>query len=223
MANSTELFHHMIAELPAPIELTSSTTLDDVIAATILDNPLADDMNGTPSTSEPDAYLDHLLTSLLNDPPIQEQTTPVTSLTKSFMCGSPCPDNRYNNSLTGFASPTPINHTTSVAELQSLLRSETKRNTMPSSLLKTVQPPRIQLNTVSNRELQLQQRFHQLEFIYPAEIQQLSSFYRYQSALLETNRFQSLQQYTNYPFYYSSLNSYYDNHLHLIIDRVEVL
>jgi hypothetical protein len=48
-----------IQELPAPIELTSSTTLDDVIAATIIDNPLADDMNGTPSTSEPDAYLDH--------------------------------------------------------------------------------------------------------------------------------------------------------------------
>lgn len=216
MADSTELFRHMMAESPAPIELTSSTTLDDVIAATILDN-----LNGTPSTSEPDAYLDHLLTSLLNDTPTQEQTTPVTSHTKSFMCGSPCPDNRFTNSLTGFASPTPINHTTSVAELQSLLRSETKEDTMPGSLLQTVQPPRI--HTVSNQELQLQQQFRQLEFIYPAEIQQLSSFYRYQSALLETSRFQSLQQYTNYPFYYASLNSYYDNHLHLIIDRVEVL
>jgi hypothetical protein len=33
----------------------------------------------------------------------------------------------------------------------------------------------------------------------------LSSFYRYQSALLETSRFQSLQQYTNYPFCSSRL------------------
>lgn len=197
MADTVDYYWQTTPESPAPMKLTCTTTLDDVITATILDSTLAINSNSIAPISDSDISLDSILNSLLSDPPIEEQIAPAKTHTQPLNCSSPCPDSRVNTSLTGLGSPAAINHT-------------------------TFQPSRIQLLSVHNRELQLKQKLQKLEFIYPDQIQQLSSFYRYHSALVETSRFQCLHQCSLDPFYYNSLNSYYDDQLHLIIDRVEV-
>lgn len=197
MADTVDNYWQTTPESPAAMMLTSSTTLDDVITATILDNPTANNSSMIAPISDPDISLDSILNSLLSDPPIEEQLAPAKTHTWSLNCSSPCPDSRFNSSLTGLGSPATNNHT-------------------------AFQPSRLHLLSVHNRELQLQQKFQKLKFIYPDQIQQLSSFYRYQSALVETSRFQCLHQCSLDPFNYNSLNSYYDNQLDLIIDRVEV-
>lgn len=192
-----DYFWQTTPESPAPMKLTSSTTLDDVITATILDSTPAINSSMIAPISDSDISLDSILNCLLSDPPIEEQSAPANTCTLPLNCYSPCPDSRFNTSLTGLGSPATNNHT-------------------------AFQPSRLQLLSVYNRELQLQQKFQKLKFIYPDQIQQLSSFYQYHSALVETSRFQCLHQCSLDPFNYNSLNSYYDNQLHLIIDRVEV-
>ncbi|CAC5388859.1 unnamed protein product [Mytilus coruscus] len=214
-------------ESPAAMNITSTSTLHDVIKATILDNPPLDEMAMTALRSNPDAYLDTLLNSLLNDPPTQ-QTTPkqtkkaAPTQTQPTTCSSPCPDSRLSESLTNLlGSPTPITQHVSATELQTLIKSDVKTKSTPSTQLQPQQPTTANLHSVNNREFQLQQRFLLLQYSFPVQIQQLSSFYRYQSAIIQTSHFQALQQYSNYPCYYGSLNSYYDNQLHHIIDKVE--
>ena len=217
MSSHIDFLYQTIPESPAPMKVTSTTTLDDVIATTIFDNspPQADDITRTTS-GDPDAYLDSLLNSLLNSTPAKEKTTPAKPV-------SPCPDSRLDISLSHFLpSPTPTNRHACVTELQSLLRTEVQKDQTSNSLIQTVQSPAIQLCSINNREIQLQQRFSQLQFSYPTEIQELSTFYRYHSAMVETSRFQELYQFSQYPGYHHLLHSYYDNQLHLIIDRVEV-
>ncbi|XP_076104608.1 uncharacterized protein LOC143073160 [Mytilus galloprovincialis] len=210
----------------AAMYITSTSTLHDVINATILDNPPLDDMAMTSLRSNPDAYLDTLLNSLLNDPPTQQAVTPEQTQeaapTQPPTCSSPCPDSRPSESLTNLlGSPTPTTQRVSATELQTLIRSDLKTQSTPSTQLQTQHPTTINLHSINNREFQLQKRFHLLQNSFPVQIQQLSSFYRYQSAIIQTSHFQALQQYSNYPCYFASLNSYYDNQLHHIIDKVE--
>ncbi|XP_069129446.1 uncharacterized protein [Argopecten irradians] len=61
--------------------------------------------------------------------------------------------------------------------------------------------------------------FKKLHSVHGDEIQQLSSFYRYQSGAVEMERLQNLQD--SPTTYHPSINSYYDDQLNCIMDRVE--
>ncbi|XP_069134267.1 uncharacterized protein [Argopecten irradians] len=61
--------------------------------------------------------------------------------------------------------------------------------------------------------------FKKLHCVHGDVIQQLSSFYRYQAGAVVMERLQNLRD--SPATYHPSINSYYDNQLNLIMDRVE--
>ncbi|CAG2245069.1 PBX2 [Mytilus edulis] len=173
-------------KFPAAMNITSTSTLHDVINATILDIQPLDDMAMTALTANPDAYLDTLLNSLLNDPPTQQAVTREQAPTEPPTCSSPCPDSRLSESLTNLlGSPTPTTQHVSATELQKLIRSDVKTKSTPSTQLQTQYSTTTNLHSVNNRESQLQKRFHLLQNSFPVQIQQLSSFYQCSLAALE--------------------------------------
>ncbi|OWF48639.1 cell wall protein DAN4-like [Mizuhopecten yessoensis] len=146
------------------------------------------------------------------------QTTP---LNKSTTASNPISESRPDSifGLLSSTSPpsTPLLNHPFFCELRSVLLDECKKSATPNSLLSTFQPK--SYSTVSDRERRLQQMFKRQHSTHGDEIQQLSSFYRYQAGAVEMERLQNLQD--SAPTYHPPVNSYYDNQLHLIMDRVE--
>ncbi|XP_076104616.1 uncharacterized protein LOC143073162 [Mytilus galloprovincialis] len=138
-------------KFPAAMNITSTSTLHDVINATILDIQPLDDMAMTALTANPDAYLDTLLNSLLNDPPTQQAVTREQAPTEPPTCSSPCPDSRLSESLTNLlGSPTPTTQHVSATELQKLIRSDVQTKSTPYTQLQTQYSTTTNLHSVNN-------------------------------------------------------------------------
>ncbi|XP_033751642.1 uncharacterized protein LOC117335626 [Pecten maximus] len=158
-----------------------------------------------------------------------EQTTPARdtkdlSLTSCEpVYTSPGVDSRFNDSLTGLlGSPppdSPLAKNPFFGDLQAILVNDCREDMLPQTLLATMttQPQ----PDVFNREQDLQERFNRLTDNFPEDVKQLSSFYRYQAALVETERFRSLHTQNYAADYQRSLNLHYDSQLHQIMTRVE--
>lgn len=168
--------------------------------------------------------------SCLYETPTSVMVTPTTKRQADSLQStpyfSPMCDNRFNDSLTGLlGSPPPDSPLASnpfFSDLQSILANDCKSSikTMPDSLMNsmTTQPQ----PDVFYREQLLQRRFTKLETRFPQDIKQLSNFYRYQAAIVETDRFRSVHQQSSYSTdYQRSLNRYFDTQLHQIMERVE--
>lgn len=213
---------------PLPVEIT----LKDIIAATILPestnsatdqtyNSASDSTtpDNAPSTTDDDED-EALAAAILAEAIAQEleTTTPNTQMSYSAT-SSPVCETRLSDSLFDLlGSPPPekpLHHNPVFSELQSLLKSE---QTLPETLMKLLQPK----TSVFSREQQLQHQFTKLESHNQTDVHQLSSFYKYQSAVTETERYQSLHQHATKPHLRDSINTHYDEQLHKIIDRVEV-
>ncbi|XP_069131621.1 uncharacterized protein [Argopecten irradians] len=156
-----------------------------------------------------------------------EQTTPARDPKNQALCEpvytSPGVDSRFNDSLSGLlGSPppdSPLAKNPFFSDLQATLINDCREDMLPQSLLATMttQPQA----DVFNREQDLQERFNQLSNTFPEDVQQLSSFYRYQAAVVETERFRSLHLNNYSTDYQRSLNLHYDSQLHQIMTRVE--
>lgn len=203
------------------IDITPTTTLQDIIAATI--QPEAHQATYSITNSPTDDDDETLATAILAEATAQkdEVTTPITQKTNSVT--SPASETRLADSLIGLlGSPPPekqLNHNPAFSELQSLLKSELKQQTIPETLLKLLKPK----TSIFTREQQLQHRFTKLESYYPTQVQQLSSFFKYQSAVIETERYQSLHMHATKPNLRDSINAQFDEQVHKAINRVEVI
>ena len=155
--------------------------------------------------------------------------TPVNSRSRSLSeaCtiddSSPLGESRFNISLSSlFGSPladSPLSNNPFFSDLKSILESDCKNNDYPVKLFDTLS--RKQNQDVYSRERNLQAKFSSLQTKYPEEVRRLSSFYRCQSAEVETERFRELHG-ENVPVSYRNfLNDYYDDQLHKIMNRVE--
>lgn len=155
----------------------------------------------------------------LLQPVKQEQITPITNRTISVTKNSsPMFDTRYGEPLSSLlGSPTLANPLFS--DLQTLLANDCSQDLLPTTLLDTVNSP--PGNNIYKRECQLYARFKMLEKKHSDQINELSSFYRYQSSVLETERYDVLNNETFSDSYKDYLNIYYDTEICKIIDRVE--
>ena len=136
---------------------------------------------------------------------------------------SPLGESRFNISLSSLlGSPladSPLSNNPFFNDLKSILESDCKNSDYPIKLFETLKPGQPQ--DVYTRERNLQSKFSSLQSRYPDEVRNLSSFYRCQSAEVETERFRQLHG-DNVPTSYRNyLNDYYDDQLHKIMDRVE--
>ena len=179
-----------------------------------------DNLGSTTSTNQSCLY--ETPTSAMVTPTAKRQADSLQS-TPYF---SPMADNRFNDSLTGLLGSPPPDSPLAInpffSELQSVLANDCKSSIkyMPDSLMNsmTTQPQ----PDVFYREQLLQRRFTKLVTRFPQDIKQLSNFYRYQAAIVETDRFRSLHQQSSYSTdYQRSLNRYFDTQLHQIMERVE--
>ncbi|KAL5017792.1 hypothetical protein ScPMuIL_003514 [Solemya velum] len=123
-----------------------------------------------------------------------DYVTPTTTRTHSlsstdsdtngdYRCGEPF----FN--LLSTPPDSPLSTNPFFDNLKTSLAEEFKEYGLPSSLLSLV-PKRIDIPT---REQKLHTRFNKLSDTYPDAVHQLSGFYKYQTALVETERFQTLQ------------------------------
>lgn len=160
----------------------------------------------------------------------QDPATPVGKGQMTYSkFDSPGIDSRFTESLTNLlGSPppdSPLSKNPFLGDLQALLTRECKREIVPQSLF-GMQGSNKENNenktlNVFERERNLQERFTNLQSSHPEDIRQLSSMFRYQSALIETDRFRTLHE-CQYPgSYKESVNHHYDNQLHKVMDRVE--
>lgn len=226
MADFLDFLLSSPANSPLPLEITSTTTLEDIIAATILPestdqttNSTADNAPSTTDDDEDEALAAVILAEATAQEP--ETTTPNTqrsySATTSPACETRLADSLFD--LLGSPPPEkPLHYNPVFSELQSLLKSELKQQTLPEALMKLLKPK----TSVFSREQQLQHQFTKLECSNHTDVHQLSSFYKYQSAVIETERYQSLHQHATKPHLRDSINTHYDEQLHKVIDRVEV-
>ena len=137
---------------------------------------------------------------------------------------SPGFDSRFNDSLTNLlgSSPgeSPISKNPFFNALQNALESDCKKEIVPQSLV-DIHSNKQETENIFVRERRLHERFNALQEPCPDDVRQLSGFYRYQSALIETERFRTLHE-CNYPLSYKDVvNKHYDDQLHCIMDRVE--
>ena len=142
---------------------------------------------------------------------------------------SPGIDSRFTESLSNLlGSPppdSPLSKNPILGDLQALLNRECKREIVPQSLF-SIQNTNKNITekktlNVFERERNLQERFTKLQSSHSEDVRQLSSMFRYQSALIETERFRTLHE-CQYPgSYKESVNHHYDNQLHKVMDRVE--
>lgn len=162
----------------------------------------------------------------------QEPVTPVgKGLMSSSLFDSPGIDSRFTESLSNLlGSPlpeSPLSKHPFLGDLQALLETECKREIVPQSLFgmqgagkQNIETKNKSLN-VFERERNLQERFTSLQSHHTEDVRQLSSMFRYQSALIETERFRTLHE-CQYPgSYKQSVNHHYDHQLHNVMDRVE--
>lgn len=160
-------------------------------------------------------------TSFSENLPDADYVTPTTMRTRSL--SSDCDGNgdyRFGDPLFSLLS-TPPNSPTIVNpffdNIKSTLAEEFKECVLPSTLL-TLMPKQQEIPT---REQKLYSRFNKLNDAYPDAIHQLSGFYRYQTALIETERFRTLHEDTHSKSSQKLLKSHFDDKIHSIIDRVE--
>ncbi|XP_076105770.1 uncharacterized protein LOC143074104 [Mytilus galloprovincialis] len=199
---------------PLPIEITSTTTLEDIIAATIQpDTPISDVTTQPEPTTTAEATTtsedddEALAAAILEEATALEPETETRLADSLFdLLGSPPPEQLLTNN-------------SAVLELQSLLKTEVKQQTIPQTLMSLLHKPK---TSVFTREQQLQRQFTKLEVSNPTQVSQLSSFFKYQSAVIETERYQSLHQNATKPHLQHSINDHFDEQLHKAIDRVEV-
>ena len=155
--------------------------------------------------------------------------TPVNSRSRSLSeaCSrdesSPLGESRFNVSLTSLLgsplSDSSLSNNPFFSDLKSVLELDCKKMDYPIKLFETLSNKQHQ--DVYARERNLQAKFSSLQSRYPEEIRKLSSFYRCQSAEVETERFKHLHG-ENIPVAYRNyLNDYYDDQLHKIMNRVE--
>ena len=155
--------------------------------------------------------------------------TPMNSRSRSLSeaCNreefSPLGESRFNVSLTSLLgspmSDSPLSNNPFFSDLKSILELDCKKMDYPIKLFETLSDKQHQ--DVYARERNLQAKFSSLQSKYPEEIRKLSSFYRCQSAEVETERFKHLHG-DNIPVAYRNyLNDYYDDQLHKIMNRVE--
>ena len=157
-----------------------------------------------------------------------EPVTPVGKGQKSLgYDNSPAMESRFSESLyTLLGSPppdSPLSKNPFFGDLQNLLTNECKKDIFPQSLfgMKPKKENELKEKNVFDRERKLQERFTGLQEMHPEEIRQLSSVFRYQSALIETERFRTLHE-CQYPgSYKETVNSFYDDKLQKVMDRVE--
>ena len=156
--------------------------------------------------------------------------TPMNSRSRSLSeaCNreefSPLGESRFNvslNSLLGSPmSDSPLSNNPFFNDLKSVLALDCKKMDYPVKLFETLSDKQHQ--DVYARERNLQAKFSSLQSKYPEEIRKLSSFYRCQSAEIETERFKHLHGGDTIPASYRNyLNDYYDDQLHRIMNRVE--
>ncbi|XP_045174908.2 homeobox protein 4-like [Mercenaria mercenaria] len=156
------------------------------------------------------------------------EKTPNFGRTRSFSeaCNrddlSPLGDSSFNTSLSSLLeSPenSPLSNNPFFSDLKSLLILDCKTIDCPKTLFETLSNKPKQ--DVYARERNLQSKFSSLQGKYPDEVRELSSFYRQQSAEVETERLKEIHD-DNMPISYRNhLNSYYDNQLHMIMERVD--
>nr|XP_022300990.1 BEL1-like homeodomain protein 3 [Crassostrea virginica] len=202
------------ASSPA-ININFATTLEDIIKATIFD-----DAPPTPEpskdidldTSTAETRFDECLTSLIFDRPTPEKSSDLHSdLHLALQCLPP-PSPQKKTLPDDILSSTEI-----FSALQSIFRSEADSST-PSILIKSVQPE----SSPADRERQLLRRFNNLRHLHPEEINNLSSFFKYQSAQVETDCYCALHQNSSQPLHIrESINQHYNIIHHRIMDRVE--
>ena len=159
-------------------------------------------------------------------------TTPVAkrqNLLPSYnMYDSPGLESRFNESLSNLiGSPppdSPLAKNPIFNDLQTLLSRECKSEFLPKTLFgihDNIQKPVEQEENIFVRERKLHDRFNDLQAANPDEVRNLSSIFRYQTAMIETERFRTLHE-SQYPREYkASVNQFYDKKIHKVIDRVE--
>ncbi|XP_052065486.1 uncharacterized protein LOC127705202 [Mytilus californianus] len=202
---------------PLPIEITSTTTLEDIIAATIQPETTTSDVTTQPDSADTTSTADPITTSEDDDEAL------AAAILAEATDLEPETETRLADSLFDLlGSPPPeqlLTNNSAVLELQSLLKTELKQQTIPETLMSLLHKPKI---SVFTREQQLQRQFTKLEVNSPTQVSQLSSFFKYQSAVIETERYQSLHQNATKPHLQNSINNHFDEQLHKAIDRVEV-
>uniref|UniRef100_K1RAG1 Pre-B-cell leukemia transcription factor 4 n=1 Tax=Magallana gigas TaxID=29159 RepID=K1RAG1_MAGGI len=199
------------------IAINFTTTLEDIIKATIFDDaPPSPQLATSPDntsvdTTQAETRFDECLNSLFSDHPTPEKSHDLHS---DFHLALQClpltsPKKIFSDST--------ISSTEIFTALKSIFRSEADSST-PSVLIKSVQPK----ISPADREQQLLQRFKTLRSFHPQEINDLSSFFKYQSAQVETDRYCALHQNSNQPLHIrESINQHYNITHHRIMDRVE--
>ena len=154
--------------------------------------------------------------------PVNTQKSAISNCQAS--ADSPVFDSRFNDSLTNLlgSPPTekPISKNPFFSALQNVIESDCKREIVPQTLMDIHTDKQVKEN-IFTRERALHERFSALQESSSDEVRQLSGFYRYQSALIETERFRTLHE-CNYPLSYKdTVNKHYDDKLHSVMDRVE--
>ena len=207
-----DFFSSALSSADPSVAITSSTTLQDIIAATI----------GEPdhhsATTQPDSAA---TTQFFNVDALldAQSSTPTTQRTQSATSGSP-PEARFDDSLSALLdSPThnsPVSKNSLVTQLRTLLRDESATQSL-SKMLQLTTPHRP--TPLTERETRLDDRFTTLRRTYSDRVHELSTFHRYQSAIVESERYSALLN--NSDAYHHSIDQYYDNLRHQIIDRVE--
>ncbi|KAH3884139.1 uncharacterized protein LOC127836540 [Dreissena polymorpha] len=105
-------------------------------------------------------------------------------------------------------------------DLKSTLLSDCQNKSCPQTLFDTLtgNGPK---QDVYARERNMQVKFSSLQHKYPDEVSELSTFFHQQSAEIQTERLKEVHDEKTPKSYRNYLNNYYDNQLHMIMDRVE--
>ncbi|KAK3600790.1 hypothetical protein CHS0354_009224 [Potamilus streckersoni] len=157
--------------------------------------------------------------------PAEQSSTPVAkesdvyfSSNSSINC-SPAVDSRPNDALSLLCS-SPVSQNPLFADLYEVLVVDCNMGTFPHTLLSVLNIEKRE-EDVSTREHNLQHQFNNLKDKCPVDIQQLSNFYHYESALINTERFRSLHE-KQFPISCKDyLIAHYNIEHHMLIDRVE--
>ncbi|KAK3099947.1 hypothetical protein FSP39_012268 [Pinctada imbricata] len=207
---------------PLPIAITATTTLEDVINATIL-NPDSSTQANSGSTTNANSETHQLSPT---DDSSTQGNSPATTQTHTPDYDPSPAESRLDDALYSLLdSPrkaTKLTKNPMFRDLQAILKADCSSAASPDSLFKTL-PRAKSTNSVVTRELKLQHRLTKLRDYYPTQVTQLSSFHKYQASIVETDRYRELHELNNSrPIMRAAINDFYDQMLHQIIDRVEI-
>jgi len=221
---STELELPTTMSSDFDLHTTATNNQDTPSSADCTDNLLLPSQESSTSTTNLKLELPTTETYFSD---IQDFVTPTMTRTQSLTeaSSSDCDtigDYRFGESLFSLlSSPQPDSSLFTnpfFDDLKMTLTEECKKYALPSTLFSSFCPQRSDIHT---REQELYTRFDKLKHAYPDAIHQLSGFYRYQTALVETERYRTLHEGTYSKTYLNSLKSHFDDEIHVIIDRVE--